>query len=234
MVFFSNFSVLSHSLWIPPYPPLLNCLSMLKRTIGRSLLAMLVITGLAGTVNNDSLSKAERKYAVNLMKDTKEEVLGSVRGLSAAQLDFKSRPDQWSVKECMYHIAVSEKNLWEMFETSMKGPANPEKRKEIKFTDEQIVNMMKDRTSKFKTFPNYEPASTGYESFATAMDDFKKTRTEHIRHIKSSTEDMRNHVVQMGFGPIDCYQLCLMIASHTNRHVQQINEMKASQGFPAK
>lgn len=207
---------------------------MIKRTMGRSLLALLVITGLAGTINDSSLSKKERKYALNMMKDTKDAAFNAVKGLSEAQLDFKAAADKWSVKGCLYHIAASEKMLWSAFENSMKGPANPEKRQEIKVTDEQFVHMMEDRSTKFKTVDPLQPENTGYHSLAEATDDFKKNRMEHIKHIKSSTEDMRNHVVQMPFGWIDCYQLCLMIASHSNRHTQQINEVKASPGFPSK
>lgn len=207
---------------------------MLKRTMGRSLLALLVVTGLAGTVNDGSLSKKERKYAVTLMKDTRDQVLSSIKGLSENQLDFKPGKDQWSVKECIYHIAASEKLLWTSYETSMKGPANPEKRAEIKVTDEQFVKMMEDRSSKFKTMAPLEPPNTGYHSLAEAVDDFKASRMDHIRHIKSSTEDMRNHVIQMPFGWIDCYQVALMLGAHSNRHTQQINEVKANPGFPAK
>jgi hypothetical protein len=116
----------------------------------------------------------------------------------------------------------------------MKGPANPEKRAEIKVTDEQFVKMMEDRSTKFKTMTPLEPPNTGYHSLAGAVNDFKVTRMDHIRHIKSSTEDMRNHVVQMPFGWIDCYQVCLMLGAHANRHTQQINEVKANPGFPAK
>ena len=115
---------------------------MLKRTMGRSLLTLLVITGLAGTINDFSINKQERKAAISLMKDTKADVLRSVKGLSEAQLNFKTAPDKWSVRECMYHIAISEKNLWDMMEAAMKAPANPEKRSEIKMTDEQLIKMM--------------------------------------------------------------------------------------------
>src|SRR5438552_19117656 len=124
---------------------------MLKRTKGRLLLTLLVITGLAGTLKDTSLSEKERKTATSLLKDTKADVLKSVKGLSDAQLNFKAAPDRWSVKECMYHIAISEKNLWDMLEGSMKTAANPEKRSEIKVTDDQLIKMMEDRSNKVKT-----------------------------------------------------------------------------------
>lgn len=200
--------------------------------MGRSLLTLLVVTGLAGTINNTSISKQERKTAISLMKDTKADAVKSVKGLSEAQLNFKAAPDKWSVKECMYHIAISEKNLWDMMEATMKVPANPEKRSEIKTTDEQLIKMMEDRSFKVKTVAAFEPVNTPYKSLDEAVEAFKSRRAEHIKYMKSTTEDMRNHVIQMPFGWLDCYQLCLMVGSHSNRHTQQINEVKADPAFP--
>ena len=205
---------------------------MLKRTMGRSLITLLVITGLAGTINDFTLSNKERKSAITLMKDTRDEATKSVKGLSETQLNFKAAPDQWSVKECMYHIAISEKNLWDLMEATMKAPANPEKRSEIKTTDEQLIKMMEDRSFKVKTQEAFEPKNTPYKSLDEALEAFKDRRKDHIKYLKSTTEDMHNHVVQMPFGWLDCYQICLMVASHSNRHTQQINEVKADPAFP--
>ena len=205
---------------------------MLKRTKGRLLLTLLVITGLAGTLKDTSLSHKERKSAMTLMKDTKTAALKSIKGLSQAQLNFKAAPDRWSVKECMYHIAISEKILWDMLEASLKNPANPEKRAEIKMTDDQLIKMMEDRSFKMKTAEPFETKNTSYKTLDDALNAFKSKRTDHIKYIKTTTEDLRNHVVQMPFGPLDCYQLCLMMASQSNRYTRQIEEVKADPNFP--
>lgn len=205
---------------------------MLKRTLGRALLILLVVTGLAGIENDTAPSKQERKTAVSLLKETRADVLNTIKGLSETQLNFKASPEKWSVKECMYHIAISEKNLWAMMEGAMKSQANPEKRAEIKITDEQLIEMMEDRSSKVKTVESFEPKSTPYQYLDDAVNAFKVMRADHIKYMKSTTEDMRNHVVQMPFGWLDCYQLCLMIASHSNRHMQQMKEVIADTDFP--
>jgi len=205
---------------------------MIKRSIGRSLLTLLVVTGLAGTINVNSISKKERKSAVSLLKDTRADVLESVKGLSDAQINFKASPERWSVKECTYHIAIAEKNLWDMLEKQMASPANPEKRADIKMTDDQLIKMMEDRSFKVKTVEPFEPKNTPYKSLEEALTAFKEMRADHIKHMRSSTEDLRNHVVTMPFGSLDCYQLCLMMAAHSNRHTQQINEVKADPAFP--
>lgn len=205
---------------------------MLQRTKGRLLLALLVITGLAGTLNNSAISGKERKTSASLMKESRAALLKAVKGLSDAQLNFRPSPDQWSVKECVYHIAVSEKNIRALMAATMKQPANPDKRAEIKFSDEEFVAMMKNRESKVKTGEMFEPKNTPYLTLEAALADFKASRNEHIKYIRSTTEDLRNHVVQMPFGWVDCYQLTLMIGAHTERHLQQIGEIKADPRFP--
>ena len=121
-----------------------------------------------------------------------------------------------------------------MFESAMKAPANPEKRTEIKVTDEQVIKMVEDRTKKAQAPEPIQPKNTGYTSLAEALIDFENNRMAHIKYMKNTTEDLRNHVVQLPVGWIDCYQLYLFIAGHSNRHTQQINEVKANTGFPAK
>jgi|SRR6187401_2392492 len=205
---------------------------MLKRTYGRLLLTLLVISGLAGTLRNTSLSKKERKYATTLMKDTKSDLTQSLKGLTEAQLNFKPNAESWSVKECMYHIAISEKNLWGMLEGAMKTPATPDKRSEVKMTDEQVVAALESRERKVKTFAPFEPQNTPFKTLDEAMTSFKDLRAEHIKYMKTTTEDLRNHMVQMPFGTLDCYQLCLMMAAHTERHRKQMEEVKANPNFP--
>jgi len=207
---------------------------MLKRTMGRGLLTLLVVTGLAGTTNDSSISKKERKSGISLLKDTRDAAINTTKGLSEAQLNFREKPERWSVKECMYHIAGAEKLLWTMFEGTMKAQANPEKRSEIKVTDEQVVKMVEDRSVKAQAPEPIQPKNTGFASLEEGINDFKKNRNEHIKYLRNSTEDLRNHVVQMPFGYIDCYQFLLFMAAHSNRHTQQMNQVKADPGFPAK
>lgn len=207
---------------------------MLKRTFGRLLLILVVITGLAGTINDSTITTKERKAAIKLMKDSREDLAKSVKGLSEAQLNFKAAADHWSIKECMYHIAISEKNIWGMIEGTMNAPANPEKRSEIKVTDEQLIKMIEDRSNKVKTNEAFEPKNTPYQLMDEALESYKNMRADHIKYIKSTTEDMHNHIALLPFGMIDCYQICLFMSAHNNRHTQQINEVKSDPAFPSR
>src|SRR5688500_16350408 len=120
---------------------------MLKRTKGRLLLTLLVITGFAGTLNDTTLTKQERKFAVGQLKDTKTDLLKSIKGLSEKQLSFKPSADRQSIKDCFYHLTLAEADFWKMLETSMNEPATPEKRSEVKISDEDVLKKISDPTT---------------------------------------------------------------------------------------
>jgi hypothetical protein len=223
------------TLWIATYPNTqLNKINqaMLKRTKGRLLLTLLVITGLAGTLNDTALTEKERKFVVHHLKDTKADVFKSIKGLSDAQFNFKAGADRWSIKECVYHITLAENSLWTMFEATMKLPPTPEKRSEIKVSDEDIVKMVTNRTNKFKAPETIQPDKAAWQSVEEAAAAFKAVRGDHQKYAKTTTEDLRNHVFQLPFGMIDGYQFLLFMSAHSARHTQQIYEVKADPDFP--
>ena len=206
---------------------------MRRSKYGYLLLALLVITGLAGTITSTSITGKERKFAVTSLKDTKNDVLKSIKDLSRAQLDFKAGSQKRSIRECVYHMAMLERNYWALLQTALKEPSNPEKRSELEWTDEQLVKVMGDRNNEIIR-PAFEPAKMPYKTADEAIENFRTDRANHIKYIKGTTEDLRNHVIQMPFGWIDAYQLCLMIPSSTDRYMEQIELIKADPKFPAR
>jgi DinB family protein len=207
---------------------------MRRSNYGYLLLALLVITGLAGTVTSTSITSKERKFAATHLKDTKVDVLRSIKGLSNAQLDFRTELCRWSIRECVYQIAVSERTLWQLLQNTMKQPANPEKRSDIKMSDDQIINATEDRTNKFNTSQDLDQRNIPYKNLDQALESFKSIRAEHIKYMKTTTEDLRNHLTQLPVGWVDCYQICLFMSAHSNRLMQQIEELKAAPNFPSR
>lgn len=205
---------------------------MLKRTKGYILLTLLVITGLANQVASDTLTSKERKFLISNLKETKENLAKSIKGLSETQLNFKPAADKWSVKECVQHLAIAEVNLWKMAEEALKQPANAENRKEIKMTDQDMINFMTDRSQKFQAPETIKPEQSKWKTTPEAMKDFKEKRMKLIKYVKTTTDDVRNHVAKAPFGSIDVYQVFIMTSAHTARHTQQIEEVKADPAFP--
>lgn len=200
----------------------------------KSILLLCALISVAFTTKESSLTQHERNYASQFLKDTEQGVFNAVKDLSEAQLKYKPAADKWSVDECVKHIAVSEKNMWSMVEASLQQPANGEKRVEIKLTDEQVVKGTEDRSHKVKTSDALKPENTPYNSAAEALASFKENRDKLVAFVNNTKEDLRNHVSILPFGAYDAYQFILLISAHSNRHTQQIEEVKAEAGFPQK
>jgi DinB superfamily len=182
---------------------------------------------------DNSLSDAERKYALNLLQETKENLLTKVKGLTAEQLNFKADEASWSVAECVEHIAISENNIFGFAQMGLKEPADPSKRTEVKMTDEDIVKMISDRSTKRKTQEAFEPTGK-FGSFDATLSEFKTKRDNCISYIKSTSDDLRNHYNDFPFGKLDTYQTILFMAAHSRRHTDQIDEIINNPNFPKK
>ncbi len=200
----------------------------------KKLLLLLPIFLLFSYTSPDApLSKKEKKFIAKHMKETYKTLVQSVKGLSDAQLNYKSAPDKWSIKECVYHLAISETNLWAWIQGTLKAPANPEKRSDIKMTDEQLLSGIADRTNKVKTPEPFEPKNAKWTSVQEALAALKTERNTHIEYMKTTTDDMRSHVtLESPVGPLDSYQLVILLSSHTTRHTRQIEEVKADPNYP--
>jgi hypothetical protein len=119
-----------------------------------------------------------------------------------------------------------------MTEGVINAPANPEKRADIKMTDEEVMKNIEDRTTKRKTLPPLEPQNTGFKSLGEAVASFTENREKLINYTKDTKADLRNHVNTLPSGSFDCYQMILFIGAHTIRHVKQMEEVMADPGFP--
>jgi hypothetical protein len=178
------------------------------------------------------LTKEEREKATTLLKDTETGVEKAIAGLSEDQLQFRASDSTWSVEGCVKHIAITEQMLWQTVEQALAKPVNPEKRSSIKATDEQVVQMIESRAQKVKTMDPMKPENTPFTSTEDALKSFKENREKLINFVNTTQEDLRNRVIEFPFASFDAYQVILFIAAHSNRHTQQIDEVKAQAAFP--
>lgn len=195
------------------------------------LLFAIAIVTMSFDYSDSSLTDEERKYAFNLLKGTKEDLLKSVKSLTPMQLNFKADEGSWSVAECVEHIAISENNIFGFAQTGLKEAADPSKRTEVKMTDEAVVRMISDRTNKVKTQEAFEPTGK-FGSFEATIREFVTRREDNINYIKTTSDDLRNHYNDFPFGKIDTYQTILFMAAHSKRHTDQIKEVMNNPKFP--
>lgn len=164
--------------------------------------------------------------------ETTAELEKQVAGLSEAQLQFKPAPDKWSISQCLEHIIRSERMIFDMAKKGLDQDPQPERRKEIKLTDDNLKNALTDRSHKYQAPKELQPEGI-YKDVKTALADFTAARQPVLDYIKKAdAEDLRNHVSDSPTGPIDGYQALIFIAAHCARHTKQIAEIKADPNFP--
>lgn len=181
-----------------------------------------------------TLTKAERDQIVKYLKDTKEMVVKSTKGLSEEQMNFKPAPNRWSVKEVVQHLALAEDFLFGLIQNQvMKTPETPDKRAAAAGLEKTIMEKVPDRTSKFQAPEPIQPTDAKAPGDPLAL--FKTRRDNTIKFVKQTKENLRVHFMDTpGMGAADAWQWFFFLGAHSHRHNKQIEEVKADPNFPKK
>jgi len=191
---------------------------------------LLLLTGFVSSAQEE-FTKVDRDKAIDHLKGSQSELLKTVKGLSDEQLNFKPTQEAWSIAECVEHLAISETTLFGAANQSLQADADPSRRSEVQFSDDQILGIITDRTTKIKTRTELEPTNK-FGAYDGAVAEFKTKRKESIKFVKSTSEDLRNHYFEFPFGVVDSYQVILFMSGHTLRHTAQIKEIMQQENYP--
>jgi hypothetical protein len=175
------------------------------------------------------LSQGDRSRALSELYATAKMFTDSVANLTPAQWNFKAAPDRWSIAECAEHITLTEDLLSGMVQKVLKDTTvAPDK----KVKDEQVLKVIADRSRK-ATAPEVLQPNKKFPTPAAIVEHFTESRNKMLDYVRTTQDDLRAHfAAHPALGAIDAYQWILLMAAHTDRHVQQIQEVKAAPGYP--
>ena len=204
-------------------------------------LFLILLTLSTYTVSAQDTERSEKKpvfrdkeFLLDYYRQTMDNLTKNISGLSEAQLQFSASEEKWSVSQCVEHIILTENMIFGMLKTYMEQPANPERKKDILLSDDQIIATIINRTEKYKA-PEILQTKGKYNDPETALKDLENQRKEILDFIRNTDiEELRNHINNSPAGATDAYQSLLFIAGHTARHTLQIEEIKAENNFPEK
>ena len=180
----------------------------------------------------DEISAQDRTKVVQYLTATRDQVIAESAQLSEAQWNFKAAPDRWSVGEVVEHLALTEEFLRGLQQKTVSGPvATAEQRAATKGKDETILKAIPDRTQKAQAPEPLRPTMK-LGSQADVVKAFRERRGKTLDYAGKTTDDLRAHVAESPIGPVDAYQWLLFIGAHTERHLAQIREVKATAQFP--
>ena len=173
------------------------------------------------------MTPQERDLLLDLLVSSQQALIAAVVRLTADQWTFTPPDDRWSIAQCAEHLALSEEALLGMVRGQiLQSPAAPEKTEMARGRDGVVVSAMRDRAQRRKTFDFLEPRSS-----APAPADFIKAfltrRAATLQFVRETEKALHHHFAPLGpLGDLDAYQWLLLMASHTERHVAQIEEVK--------
>lgn len=204
-----------------------------------SLVALLLCLSIAGKVEAqpEALPKTttaeDRHFALQYLQNTREKFLAALDGLSESQWKFKAAPERWSIAEIAEHIVLAENQLYGFVTNRlMKAPIAPDGKRSA-LSDQQVIAATNDRSKQFSA--NERGLPTGrWATKAEVLKNFEQTRARTIELIKTAPEDLRYRLAKNPAAgqEIDTFQWLLFAGAHCERHVAQMNEVKADAKFP--
>jgi hypothetical protein len=187
-----------------------------------------------GPLSAQTLSQGERDRAMSELHATRKALIDLVSAASPAQLRFKPAPEVWSIAEIAEHIVLSESLIPKTATTALAAAADPEMVKQASGKDQAVLTQVPVRDQKFKAPESLIPRKT-YPSSKALLAAFRLARDTNIAYLRDTKDPLRAHAIQHpALGPIDCYQVYLLLASHTQRHINQMLEVQGNPAFPKK
>ncbi|QOY87152.1 DinB family protein [Paludibaculum fermentans] len=201
--------------------------------MSRYLLSLLTL--LATPLVAQSLAQGERDYALSALHASRKLMLDTVSGLSDAQLKWKPAPNAWSIMEIAEHIEVTEEKLPQVVVAALKNPATPEKKKaDPRQTDYALMKNVPLRDQKLQAPESIQPNGR-FTNIADIEKAFRTARDRNITYVRETKDDLRDHFsTHPALGELDGLQWYILIAAHTERHVNQMKEVLANPAFPKK
>lgn len=205
------------------------------------LLVIFFVAGCTGEQNMDDASATstsmadmdDRAMLIETLELNAESFREMVSGLTPEQLAFQESPDRWSIAGVAEHIVATETIFEPMIQGILASGDDANAMPDSTLSDDRVVSVMADRSQKYQAPEVAQP--TG--KFSTAEDilaAFDAQRARTIEMVESSEIDLRTvYGDHPALGTLDGAQWILFVASHADRHIDQMQQVVDHSGFPA-
>ncbi len=191
------------------------------------------LTAASLLASDPALTKEDRDEAIKLLAASRAEYKEALKDVTLEQWKWKPAPDRWSVGEVAEHIALAESLLFAKVMEAVNALPNPDWETKTKDKLAFLARVMPNRQGKAKSPLEIEPKGnlTKEETFAI----FDKGRARIEKFIQTTDVAWKEHTAEHPFpifNTLNAQQWFLYIPWHTQRHLKQIAEVKATAGYP--
>ena len=177
------------------------------------------------------MTSAERKKLLKHLEESRERLLHMAKNLSREELHYRPAADQWTVAECLEHIAMVEARVLGLIQKTLETGPDSSKRSALEGMDDVLIAGTVGRVARYKA-PEYV-VPTGRCPDERLLAEFEGVRQKTRAFAASTDADLRRHFYKHpALGELDLYQWLLLVAAHCDRHRVQSEEVMTSPGFP--
>jgi hypothetical protein len=171
------------------------------------------------------LTGDERTLLLEKLQASRERVRDLLNARSQDALNRRPGDGGWTPLECAEHLVLSEEALLRIIRDEiLSGTPNPALPLELQGRDGAVVAAMNDRSHKAKTFDFLIPRGR-YETGASVLDAFLARRAATMDFVRETKQPVHYHAAPLEvLGVLDAYHWLLLIAAHTERHLEQMRE----------
>ena len=177
-------------------------------------------------------TEADRKYLLDNLARSRDELIRETIDLSRAQWNFKESPERWSINEIVEHIATWELLLDHEISRGLGVGPQPQLSKLAHTDSEYLAFIMEEKphVSDEYTKPFTFTIPMGLNEGKNNLSWFLKMRNESIDFVANAREDLRAYFLKPGRGCT--HQIYITLFGHTDRHLRQIRKVKQHPNYP--
>jgi hypothetical protein len=168
------------------------------------------------------MDQSEKAEIIHSLQSSLDTLLLSIKGLTEESARRKPAAGKWSVLECMEHLALAEDHMFGQLASAskMETPQLNRGREAL------IRRRAADRTHKIEAPDVARPKGT-FSTLADASQHFLASRRRTMDFVQNGDTDLRAMMtIHPILGPVNCYEMLLIMSAHPLRHSQQIQEIR--------
>lgn len=172
---------------------------------------------------------------LDMITNAHQRLSGHVAGVRAEQASFQPDADGWTIAQIAEHLGIVAGQFLRLTNKlltqaeAMNASASPD----LRIGPVTLAPAAYNPNEKFKAPESALPRGT-----VSVADSIEKVRQAHeallaLRPRLEATDVSQASAPHPAFGPLNLYQWLVLIGVHEERHIKQIEAVKAAPHFPA-
>jgi len=167
----------------------------------------------------------DRQSTLTALRESRETLLNALSGVDELTARRAPGEGRWSILECVEHLAAAELLMYAALQRAThSGGELLERTREA-----ALRKRGTDRTQRFNA-PEAARPTLRYATLAEATQAWDAVRAKSIAYVESFEGEPREWMTTHPAisGPVNCFEVLLLIAAHPRRHALQIAEIRAA------